>query len=139
MQAILLMAGMSNTFWECTIATAVHVRNRAPSCANNYSSPHECLFNCTQPSSYLCIKHHIPNIFPHVPHLQSLRSFYHKALCPRGSPPTLPRAFQLFVVYYDQRRLVFNVGYSGHCQWSQDLNSGYGHIVHIHLSTPSLL
>ena len=52
-RAMLQGAGMKNGFWECAVSTAVHVRNRAPSRANNYISPHERLFGGAPDLSYL--------------------------------------------------------------------------------------
>ena len=34
-------SGLSQGFWECAVATAVHVWNHAPSRVTNYISPHE--------------------------------------------------------------------------------------------------
>lgn len=50
---MLQRAGMSHGFWESAVATATHVRNRAPSCATNYISPHERLLGCPPDLSYL--------------------------------------------------------------------------------------
>jgi transposase InsO family protein len=44
-RAMMQGAGMSQGFWECAVATAVHIRNRAPSRVTGYVSPHERLFN----------------------------------------------------------------------------------------------
>jgi hypothetical protein len=52
-RAMLRSAGMPNTFWECAISTAIHVRNRAPSKTNAYASPHEWFFGRTPDLSYL--------------------------------------------------------------------------------------
>ena len=54
-RAMLQSAGMSNGFWECAVATAIHVRNRTPSRANNYLSPHERLYGRAPDLSYLRI------------------------------------------------------------------------------------
>jgi len=53
--AMLQSAGMSQGFWECAIATAVHIWNCAPSCVTGYVSPHECFFGQPPDVSYLCI------------------------------------------------------------------------------------
>ena len=52
-RSMLQGAGMTNGFWECAVSTAVHVRNRAPSRANDYVSPHERLFGNIPDLSYL--------------------------------------------------------------------------------------
>ena len=52
-RAMLQGASMTNGFWECAVSTAVHVRNRAPSRANDYMSPHERLFGSAPDLSYL--------------------------------------------------------------------------------------
>ena len=52
-RALLQTAGMMNSFWECTIATAVHARNHALSRVNDYISPHERLFGQQPDLSYL--------------------------------------------------------------------------------------
>ena len=52
-RSMLQGAGMTNGFWECAVSTAVHVRNCAPSRANDYVSPHERLFGNTPDLSYL--------------------------------------------------------------------------------------
>ena len=46
---------MSNSFWECSVLTAIHVCNKAPSRASNYLSPHEYLYNEQPDITYLCI------------------------------------------------------------------------------------
>ena len=50
---MLQAAGMSPGFWEFAVATAVHVRNRAPSQVIGYVSPHERLLKSTLDLSYL--------------------------------------------------------------------------------------
>ena len=52
-RSMLQGAGMTNGFWECAVSTAVHVRNRALSRANDYASPHERLFGNPPDISYL--------------------------------------------------------------------------------------
>jgi len=40
-QAMLQSMGMLQGFWECAVATAVHIRNCAPSHVTGNVSPHE--------------------------------------------------------------------------------------------------
>ena len=54
-QAMLQSTGMSQGFWECAVAIAVHVRNCAPSCVTGNVSPHEQLFGQPPDLSYLHI------------------------------------------------------------------------------------
>ena len=86
-RALLQTAGMTNGFWECAIATAVHARNRAPSRVNKYTSPHEKLFGQRPDLSYLrvfgCLAYrHITSVLEPVKllvfgmHTQSPKSFY---------------------------------------------------------------
>ena len=52
-RAMLQSAGMSPGFWEFAVATAVHVRNRAPSWVTGYISPHKHLLKSSPDLSYL--------------------------------------------------------------------------------------
>ena len=52
-RAMLQSARMTNGFWECAVATATHVRNRAPTRVNEYKSPHERLHGQKPDLSYL--------------------------------------------------------------------------------------
>ena len=52
-RAMLQSVGMSIGFWECAVSTAIHVRNRAPSRATDYTSPHEHLHKEKLDISYL--------------------------------------------------------------------------------------
>ena len=51
--AMLQTAGMSQGFWECAVATAVHIWNCAPSHITGNISPHEWLLD-NHPISHTC-------------------------------------------------------------------------------------
>jgi len=50
---MLQVTGMSPGFWEFSVATAVHIWNRAPSLVTGYVSPHEHLLKSALDLSYL--------------------------------------------------------------------------------------